>query len=169
MRNVVCIIFLIIIVGCSHKQSHNELLTNAERIVFTRPDSVVGMLSPSWNDTTMDEADRALFGLLYTEAIHRSGLFIGSDSLISASKEYFERHSDDEHLARALLHHGITLYHQQKTREAIMSIKQAEQAASGLNEPAFDWYLFSVLGDVNDNVGDYITTLRYYKQALKAA
>lgn len=169
MRNVVCIIFLIIIVGCSQKQSHNELLTKAERIVFTRPDSVVGMLSPSWNDTTMDEADRALFGLLYTEAIHRSGLFIGSDSLISASKEYFERNDDDEHLARALLHYGITLYHQQKTREAIMSIKQAEQAASGLNEPAFDWYLFSVLGDVNDNVGDYVTTLRYYKQALKAA
>ena len=38
-----------------------------------------------------------------------------------------------------------------------------------MNEPAFDWYLFLVLGDVNDNVGDYITTLRYYKQALKAA
>ena len=48
-------------------------------------------------------------------------------------------------------------------------MKQAEQIASGLNEPAFDWYLFLVLGDVNDNVGDYITTLRYYKQALKAA
>ena len=169
MRNILCIIFLIIIVGCSHEQSHNELLTNAEQIVFTQPDSVVGMLSPSWNDTAMSEADRALFGLLYTEAIHRSGLYIDTDSLIKASKEYFERHGDNEHLARSLLHHGIILYQQQKTREAILSMKQAEQKASGLNEPAFDWYLFSVLGDVNDNVGDYITTLRYYKQALKAA
>ncbi len=169
MRNILCIIILIIIVGCSHEQSHNELLTNAEQIVFTQPDSVVGMLSPSWNDTAMSEADRALFGLLYTEAIHRSGLYIDTDSLIKASKEYFERHGDDKHLARSLLHNGITLYHQQKTREAILSMKQAEQIASGLNEPAFDWYLFLVLGDVNDNVGDYITTLRYYKQALKAA
>ena len=155
--------------GCSHEQSHNELLTQAEKIVFTQPDSVVGMLSPSWNDTAMNEADRALFGLLYTEAIHRSGLFIGTDSLINSSKEYFERQGDDKHLARSLLHYGIILYHQQKTREAILSIKQAEQMASGLHEPAFDWYLFSVLGDVNDNVGDYTTTLRYYKQALKAA
>lgn len=169
MRNILCILFLIIIVGCSHEQSHNELLTNAEQIVFTQPDSVVGMLSPSWNDTAMSEADRALFGLLYTEAIHRSGLYIDTDSLIKASKEYFERHGDNEHLARSLLHHGIILYQQQKTREAILSMKQAEQIASGLNEPAFDWYLFLVLGDVNDNVGDYITTLRYYKQALKAA
>ena len=170
MRNIIiCIILLFIIVGCSHEQSHNDLLTDAERIVFTQPDSVVGMLSPIWNDTTMSEADRALFGLLYTEAIHRSGLYIGTDSLIKASKEYFKRHDDNKHLARALLHHGITLYQQQKTREAILSMKQAEQLASGLDEHAFDWYLFSVIGDVNDNVGDYTTTLRYYKQALKAA
>ena len=169
MRNILCIIILIIIVGCSHEQTHNELLTHAEQIVFTQPDSVVRLLSPSWNDTTMSEADRALFGLLYTEAIHRSALYIGTDSLIKASKEYFEQHGDDEHLTQALLHHGIILYQQQKTREAVLSIKQAEQMARGLNEHAFDWYLFSVLGDVNDNVGDYTTTLRYYKQALKAA
>lgn len=48
-------------------------------------------------------------------------------------------------------------------------MKQAEQVASGLNNSAFDWYLFSVLGDVNDNLGDYLPTLRYYKQALRAA
>ena len=80
MRNILCIIILIIIVGCSHEQTHNELLTHAEQIVFTQPDSVVGLLSPYWNDTTMSEADRALFGLLYTEAIHRSALYIGTDS-----------------------------------------------------------------------------------------
>lgn len=169
MRNILCLIFLFIIVGCSHEQSHNELLTKADQMVFTQPDSVVRMLAPCWNDTVMSETDRALFGLLYTEAIHRSGLYIGDDSLISASRKYFEQHGDDGHLARALLHHGIVLYHQQKTREAILSMKRAEQMAGSLHEPAFDWFLYSVLGDVTDNVGDYITTLRYYKQALYAA
>ena len=169
MRNILYIIILIIIVGCSHEQSHNDLLTEAEQIVFTQPDSVVEMLSPCWNDTAMSKADRALFGLLYTEALHRNGLYIGTDSLIKASKEYFKQHGDDEHLARTMLHHGIILYQQQKIREGILCMKQAEQMADGLHEPALDWYLFSVLGDVNDNVGDYITTLRYYRQALKAA
>ena len=169
MRNILFIIILVIIVGCSNEQSHNELLTNAEQIVFTQPDSVVRMLSPSWNDTTMSESDRALFGLVYTEAIHRSGLYIGSDSLIKASKEYFNRNGDEERLARSLLHYGIILYQQQKTREAVLAMKQAEQMASGMNEPVWDWYLFAVLGDVSDNVGEYTMTLRYYKQALKAA
>ena len=170
MRHIfLWLLILIFIVGCSNEQSHNELLSRAEQIVFTQPDSVVGMLSPSWNDTAMSEDDRALFGLLYTEAIHRSGLYIGTDSLIKASRDYYERHGDNKHLARALLHHGIVLYHQQKTREGILLMKQAEQMSSSINEPALDWYLLSVLGDVNDNVGDHIATLRYYKQALKAA
>ena len=169
MRNILCFIILIIIVGCSHEQSHNDLLTKAEQLVFTQPDSVVGMLAPSWNDNSMSKADRALFGLIYTEALHRSGLYIGTDSLIKSSRDYFERQGDDKHLAMALLHHGIILYHLQKTREGILSMKQAEQMASGFNEPNFNWYLYSVLGDVNDNVGDNNMTLRYYKLALKAA
>ncbi len=169
MRNILYLIVLIIIVGCSHEQSHNELLAKAEQMVFIQPDSVVGMLAPLWNDSAMSEADQALFGLLYTEAIHRSGLYIGADSLIKGSREYFERHGDNKHLARALLHHGIILYHQQKSREGILSMKRAEQMAGKLNEPAFDWFLFSVLGDVNDNVGNHTTTLHYYMQALRAA
>jgi len=169
MRNILLIIIIITIVGCSHEQSHNELLTNAEQIVFTHPDSAVRMLAPSWNDTTMSESDRVLFGLVYTEAIHRSGLYIANDSLIKASMEYFRRNGDDVRLARSLLHYGIILYQQQKTREAVLMMKQAEQMACSMDEPALDWYLFSVLGDVSDNVGEYNMTLRYYKQALKAA
>lgn len=169
MRHLQLALLALAIVGCSHEQSHNALLIGAERIVFTQPDSVVGMLAPHYNDTTMTTPDRALFGLLYTEALHRSGLNTPSDSLIRASREYYERHGDDEHLARALLHHAIILYKQQQTHEAVLTMKRAEQLAAGLDLPAFDWYLYSVLGDVNDNVGNYGLTLRYYKQALSAA
>ena len=62
------------IVGCSREQSHNDLLVQAERIVFEHPDSVVRLLEPCWGDTTLSEADQALYGLVYTEALHRSGL-----------------------------------------------------------------------------------------------
>lgn len=169
MRKILGLIILLSIVGCSHEQSHNEFLSNAEKLVFTRPDSVVRMLAPCWNDTAMSETDRALFGLLYTEAIHRSGLYIGSDSLIRSSKAYYEKYGDNEHLARALLHHGIILYNLQQTHEAIVSMKRAEQLARDFHNPSFEWFLYSVLGDVNDNVGDHNMTLRYYNQALNAA
>ena len=169
MKHFPLALFVLVIVGCSQEQSHNDLLIRAEQIVFSQPDSVVRMLAPHYNDTMMASADRALYGLLYTEALHRSGLSTSSDSLIRESRSFYEQYGDDEHLSRALLHHGIVLYRQQQTREAVLAMKRAELLSSDLDLPAFKWYLYCVLGDVNDNVGNYGLTLRYYKQALEAA
>ena len=169
---MIAIAFLILslfIVGCSSEQSHNEFLTRADQIVAEHPDSVVRMLTPLWNDTTMNTADQALYGLLYTEALHRSGLYTEADSLILISRKYYEHNDDEEHLARTLLHHAIILYKQQQTHEAVLTMKQAEHLAEKFDKPSFEWYLYSVLGDVNDNVGNYTQTLRYYRQALAAA
>ena len=68
MRSLSYLILSLLIVGCSFEQSHNEFLSEVEQIVFERPDSVVRMLAPRWYDTKMNEADQALYGLLYTEA-----------------------------------------------------------------------------------------------------
>ena len=163
------LILSLFIVGCSSEQPHNEFLTKAEAMVFEKPDSVVRLLAPRWYDTKMDEADLALYGLLYTEALHRSGLYTEADSLIIFSRKYYKEIGDQEHLSRALLHHAIILYRQKLTHEAVLTMKQAEYLAEDMELPAFKWYLYSVLGDVNDNVGNYTQTLRYYKQALAEA
>ena len=169
MRSLSYLILSLLIVGCSSEQSHNEFLTEAEQMVFERPDSVVRLLAPRWYDTKMNEADQALYGLLYTEALHRSGLYTEADSLILFSRKYYKDKDDQEHLSRALLHHAIILYKQKQTHEAVLTMKQAEYLAKDMDQPAFKWYLYSVLGDVNDNVGNYTQTLRYYKQALAEA
>jgi hypothetical protein len=85
------LILCLLIVGCSTEQPHSEFLSRAEQSVFEHPDSVVRMLAPRWYDTKMNEADRALYGLLYTEALHRSGLFTEADSLILFSRQYYRR------------------------------------------------------------------------------
>ena len=168
MRIVIIIALSLFIAGCT-QQSRNETLTQAERLIFENPDSVVRMLSPCWADSTMSEPDKALFGLLYTESLHRSGLSTEADSLIIFSKNYYEANDDKEHLARALLHHAIILYKQQNTHEAVLTMKRAESIAENLDSHGFKWYLYLVLGDINDNVGNYTQTLRYYKQALEEA
>ncbi|MBR1557271.1 MAG: hypothetical protein IJ647_05875 [Prevotella sp.] len=169
MKSLLFLIISLFIVGCSHEQSHNEMLTKAERIIYTQPDSVVSMLAPCYSDTTMNDADRALYGLLYTEALHRSGLLTEADSLILFSRRYYENKGDKDHLSRTLLHHAIILYKQKQIHEAILTMKQAEHLAEDVGNPAFLWFLYSVMGDVNDNVGNYTQTLRYYKQALSVA
>lgn len=169
MKYIIYIILSLLVVGCSVEQSHNPLLSEAERMVFERPDSAVRMLEPCWGDTAMSESDQALYGLLFTEALHLSGLSTDDDSLILASRRYYEQTGDKPHLARALLHHAIVLYKQQQSHEAILTMKQAEQMASRIDDPRFNCYLYAVLGDVNDNVGNYTQTLRYYRQSLETA
>ena len=169
MIGVVFLLLSLFVVSCSHEQPHSKLLTQAEQIVVGQPDSVVRMLEPCWDDSTLSTADRALFGLLYTEALHRSGLSTESDSLIKASRRYYERENDQPRLARALLHHAIVLYKQQQTHEAVLTMKRAEQLAAKVDDPVFNCYLYFVLGDINDNVGNYPQTLKYYKQALTSA
>ena len=161
MITIVYLIFSLVIVGCSNQeQPHNSVISQAEKIVVEHPDSVVIMLEPYWADTTLSKPDRALFGLLYTEALHRSGLVTEASSLIQFSRDYYENHNDKPRLARALLHHAIVLYHKQQTLEAVLTMKRAEQIASNVNDPVFNNYLYSVLGDIND---------KYYKQALATA
>ena len=167
---IVYLLFSLFIVGCSHQeQPHNNVITQAEQIVVEHPDSVVIMLEPFWADTTLSKPDRALFGLLYTEALHRSGLVTESSSPIQFSRDYYESHNDKPRLARALLHYAIVLYHKQQTHEAVLTMKHAEQIASEVKDPVFNSYLYFVLGDINDNVDNYTQTLRYYKQALATA
>ena len=48
MKRILLALVALVIAGCSHRQSHNELLCRAEQMVFIRPDSVVRMLSPDF-------------------------------------------------------------------------------------------------------------------------
>ena len=178
MITIVYLIFSLVIVGCSHQeQPHNSILNHAEQILVEHPDSVVTMLEPYWTDTTLSNPDRALFGLLYTEALHRNGLVTESTQPIQFSREYYERNNDKPRLARALLHHAIVLFHKQQTHEAVLTMKRAEQIALKVNDPVFNCYLYSVLGDINDNVGNNIAqtfdmlgetdSLHYYNNLAK--
>lgn len=169
MKYLISIFIALFLGACSQEQPQSAFLLEAEQMISQHPDSVLRMLKPYWNDSTMTETDHALFGLLYTEALHRTGLSTESDSLILASRRFYEQRGDKPRMARALLHHAIVLYHQQHPHEAVLTMKRAELISKNTYNPEFKCYLYTVLGDVNDNVGNYPQTIRYYKLALKTA
>ena len=72
--------------GCSHEQPCQDSLLQAERIIDQHPDSAMLLLAPLNTDSLATKQDSALYGLLFTEAIHRKGLTFNNDTLITQSE-----------------------------------------------------------------------------------
>lgn len=169
-KSLLIIIMTLILAGCSHEQPCQEKLLQAERLADEHPDSAMLLLAPLNTDSLATPQDSALYGLLFTEVIHRKGLTFNTDALIAQSEDYYRKHGNNgSRLARSLLHHAIVRYSQQYYAEAFALIKQAEEMVPQLHDPAFSYELYAVLGDMHDNANDKATTLHYYHHSLDAA
>ena len=170
MRKIVIILTCsLVFAACSSEHCRNTKLLQAEALCQLYPDSTIRLLDGLDIDSFTVEADRALYGLVFTEAIHRIGLTLSSDTLINLSQQFYEKQGDDERLARACLHHGIVLYGQQRYGEAFRLLKRAEELADDLDDLALNYELYAVMGDINDNANNYPLTLDYYHRSLRAA
>ena len=164
------ILMTLVMTGCSNEQPCHELLLEAERLADEHPDSAMLLLAPLNTDSLTTAQDSALYALLFTEVIHRKGLTFNTDTLIARSENYYRKQGrSDSRLARSLLHHAIVLYSQQRYAEAFALVKQAEEMASRLHDPAFSYELYAVLGDMYDNANDKTSTLACYHRSLDAA
>lgn len=171
MRRVYCLLFIItlIIAACSPEQSRNTRLLQAEAVCQQQPDSAILLLNGLDIDSFSTEVDKALYALVFTEAIHRIGLTFSSDSLIAFSQHYYSEQGDHERRTRAELQHAIVLYGQQHYGDAFRLLKQVEHQASQMDDPSLSYELYAVLGDINDNANNYSQTIDYYHRSLQAA
>ena len=168
MRYLV-IILCFALAACSSEHCRNGKLLKADSLCFQNPHLVVRELSyVDVNSFTLD-ADRALYSLVFTEAVHRVGFALKSDSLVAFSQQFYEKNGDDRLLARACLHRGIILYGMQRYGEAFRLLKRSEEMARNLGDDAIDYELFAVMGDINDNANNNSLTLDYYHRSLRAA
>lgn len=168
MRYLV-IILCFALAACSSEHCRNGKLLKADSLCFQNPHLVVRELSyVDVNSFTLD-ADRALYSLVFTEAVHRVGFALKSDSLVAFSQQFYEKNGDDRRLARACLHRGIILYGMQRYGEAFRLLKRSEEMARNLGDDAIDYELFAVMGDINDNANNNPLTLDYYHRSLRAA
>jgi len=169
-KPLLIIIMTLIMAGCSHEQPCHETLLQVERMADEHPDSAMLLLAPLNTDLLVTAQDSALYGLVFTEIIHRKGLTFNTDTLIARSERFYHEHSgNDNRLARSLLHHAIVRYSQQYYAEAFALVKQAEEMAPGLHDPAFSYELYAVMGDMLDNANDKAAMLDYYHRSLQAA
>ena len=103
-------IFLLLIVfgtACSPKNTHPELLHQADKLLMQCPDSVLTRLY-SYKKTIQDETESTQmhYFLLLTKAHEACGIQHTSDSLIRRVVRYYEEHGSNEQTAEAYYYQG---------------------------------------------------------------
>ena len=175
--NVVLFLLLFVLCGCSKEQSSasamddgrrvHEVLTTAEQLATDHPDSALSMIwrlnvdgmertasfdDEQWQHIT-DKNDAALFGLLYTEVIHKKGLTMHEDTLIAQSLRHYTMTREPRRLCKALTHRGISLIDNGHLEEAVDVLKQAETMARKLGVDTLGYDVSMALGRLNQSAG----------------
>lgn len=108
----------------------NEQLTKANEIIDHHPDSALLILdSIPFNQITGD-ADKALYGLLYTQALDKLHQNPTNDSLITFASNYYKRNNETLSLAKSEYYSGRVYFHNENYNTAIVKFFSAKVIAT---------------------------------------
>ncbi len=185
IHSVITLLMILVLSGCSQEHSDNyALLLQAETIMdqdpnqalqliysmeFAQEEHPMGYMGNMEKTSLETKEDIALFGLLYTTAIHKIGLEIRNDSLISSSVDYYRQHHDEKRLAKALLHLGITHQSNNRWKDAVACLKQAEEMASDIHDEVFHYDVYDAIGNLNEAANCHELMLAHHQRALACA
>lgn len=172
MRNALTLLIIstLLMAGCSPRRPAYGVLDEIEHYADHDPDRALRMLDSLQKEPAYQDTAQALFcELVYAEAMHAVGIPLKEDVQLARCIDFFRQTGDQNHEARAMLHHGMELYAHGRYIEGMTLLKQVEIMADDLNEPELSFMLNAVLGDINDNAENTQLTLHYYHRALEAA
>ena len=113
-----------------------------------------------------NQGERAYYSLLLTQSHYKNYIDDTTDAVINEAVDYYEHHGDREKYTRALLYRGCVYQMMGDAEKAIVSYKDAENAAEDgdLENKAFAKLRLATLYADNSNYADL--KIRKYKEAL---
>jgi tetratricopeptide (TPR) repeat protein len=146
-----------LLVGCSFMPNELKL---AERVIETSPDSALHILQRMKSAHLMSDGDRALFGLLYFQALDKNKLPLKPDSLIDFSLKYYSNKGDNPHLASSYFYKARLLKSSQKYDDATLLYLRALDIVQGKKD-------YILLGKIYSDMGDICMIQKDYNEAKK--
>lgn len=154
--------------GCSPtEQPRHPLLLQAESCIDESCDSAYAYIY-NLTDSFPHQADQALYGVLFTEILHKKGIHVGNDSLITASERFFSNNGKGRRWVKAMLHLGITKSRNGEIEEAVEWLKKAEQESLQLDD-TLKYDVALALGDLNQQENCQVLAKRCYQDAYLLA
>ena len=147
------------------------LLSAAEAVMDAHPDSALVLLDSLDGSATlhglMNEADRARYALLLTQARHKNYIDETSDSLITTAVDYYDRHSSAEpfRLMLSRYYQGVVRSNARNYASAILSLMKAEALAERLDQPLWLGRAQLAISDIYNDIHSPADAVRYTEKA----
>jgi len=136
-------------------------LCQAERLVDNNPDSAFSILTTISYDKLSHNCDKALYGLLYTQALDKMHQSIPSDSMIAFAVDYFGEANDLRRCMVANNYKGNVHYMQENYSEALVSYIKANELAKDLGDDFWIGMSARGIADIYCNTFNSSDGLRY--------
>lgn len=159
------VVMVCITTSCSQEKITPQLAWG-KYYLWNAPDSAYCVLQTISSPEKLPEQERSLYALLFTQAMHRSGRKITSDSLVNVAVDYYSQHGTPEEKASAFLSKGYILEDMGKDDQAIYAYKQAEEAVKTAKDLRIHFLVYTALGHINGQYAHYEKSLAYYRKAL---
>ncbi len=124
---------------CKRHDAISKQLEQAAALMDSRPDSALAVLDSltlSYPIIRSDK-DRALYGMLYTQALDKNHLDPKNDSLISFAVDYYNRKKDVSRQIVSTYYRGRVLFHKGLLSQALVNFYKAKELAE--NDSSFFW------------------------------
>lgn len=155
----------ILLCGCV--RSEKVLLSAAENLHVSRPDSALHLLNGIERPERLGAADRAYYGLLTIQTMNRCGLPL-PDSLVRETARYYRRTNDSMNRAKACLYLSRLLEDRKEDPDASMTaLFEAEDYTPVACDAYFRTLVQSDLGDIYHTQFKDREAVRYYLRALE--
>lgn len=128
------LLLALVLTGC-RQHTVDRTLAEADALMEQNADSAYALLQqiPDAADCD-DEATRAQYTLLLTQATYKLYQPVPPDSLIRSAVSYYEQTANRSMLCRAYYYHAMTLYERDRHDEALLLLKKGEHLARDLND-----------------------------------
>ena len=129
MRNILLILIVFILVGCTSAKV-NSTLKDVETYISERPDSALAVLE------SIDRADlksrrlEAHHALLHAMALDKNYIDVTDDSLASVAVRYYSKHGPKKYLARSLYYKGLSYFYNKEYDKSIIELTKTEPVAT---------------------------------------
>ena len=160
------VLLVFLYMGCAYLNGNQRLAEIDSLIVAEDYDSAYHLLHSMDSNTFASGEDKIHYDLLYVKVGCLAGHPLSSDSLLDAVIHYYRENKNNDRLSDAYYYKAVYEYQRTQYKEAIVSLKTAEDLAKKTDNLRQQCKISEMLSFINGMYENTDLQLQYAKQSL---